>query len=213
MDTTRCNRVFAPCNCEMEDVSQTSTLGFLQLKSSLPTDHAVYSPRARLEQFLYSPRQCVPSSHNHFSSQRQQCHPCPASLRNQSAPTQAQPATVCSESVMASADAADAGDAVRGAELFKEHCSHCHTVEPKGAHRFGPNLGGLFGRQCGSAPGYKYSKANKAKKVTWGEETLFDYLTDPKAYIPGTKKPVPGVRDPKDRVDIVAYLKVATESK
>lgn len=49
----------------------------------------------------------------------------------------------------------------------------------------GPNLGGLFGRVSGTTAGFSYSKANKEKGVEWGEDTLFDYLLNPKKYIPG----------------------------
>jgi cytochrome c len=49
----------------------------------------------------------------------------------------------------------------------------------------GPNLGGLFGRVSGTTEGFAYSKANKEKGVTWSEETLYDYLLNPKKYIPG----------------------------
>ena len=51
----------------------------------------------------------------------------------------------------------------------------------------GPNLGGLFGRQSGTTEGFSYSKANKEKAVVWGEGTLYDYLLNPKKYIPGKK--------------------------
>jgi hypothetical protein len=44
----------------------------------------------------------------------------------------------------------------------------------------GPNLGGIFGRQSGQAAGFAYSKANKEKAVIWKEETLYDYLFNPK---------------------------------
>ena len=49
----------------------------------------------------------------------------------------------------------------------------------------GPNLGGLFGRQSGTAEGFSYSKANKEKAVHWEENTIYDYLLNPKKYIPG----------------------------
>jgi cytochrome c2 len=51
----------------------------------------------------------------------------------------------------------------------------------------GPNLGGLFGRTSGTVANFAYSKANKEKAITWSEETLYDYLLNPKKYIPGTK--------------------------
>lgn len=49
----------------------------------------------------------------------------------------------------------------------------------------GPNLGGLFGRQSGTMEGFSYSKANKEKAVHWEEASLYDYLLNPKKYIPG----------------------------
>jgi len=68
----------------------------------------------------------------------------------------------------------------------------------------------LFGRTSGTAAGYAYSDANKNKGVLWGEETLFDYLLNPKKYIPGTKMVFPGLKKPQDRADLIAHLKSAT---
>lgn len=41
---------------------------------------------------------------------------------------------------------------------------------------FRPNLYGLFGRTSGTVPGYKYSPANKAAGIVWGEDTLFECM-------------------------------------
>jgi cytochrome c len=43
--------------------------------------------------------------------------------------------------------------------------------------------------------------------VTWEEETLQEYLINPKKYIPKNKMNFPGFKNPQDRADVVAFLK------
>lgn len=98
------------------------------------------------------------------------------------------------------------GDSKKGANLFKTRCAQCHTLEAGGGNKIGPALHGLFGRKTGSVDGYAYTDANKQKGITWDENTLFEYLENPKKYIPGTKMAFGGLKKDKDRNDIITYV-------
>ncbi len=54
---------------------------------------------------------------------------------------------------------------------------------------------------------------NFIKGITWSEETLFEYLLNPKKYIPGTKMVFAGIKKDKERSDLIAYLKAATKAE
>jgi cytochrome c len=111
------------------------------------------------------------------------------------------------EETKQSGGAIPAGDAAKGAKLFKAKCTQCHTTEKGGGHKQGPNLNGVVGRKAGTVPGFTYTDANKNSGVTWTEENLFAYLENPAKYIPGTKMVFAGFKSRNDRADVIAFLK------
>lgn len=108
------------------------------------------------------------------------------------------------------AGAVDPGDAARGETLFKR-CVACHSFEPNGRNKAGPRLHGLFGRKAGAVADYKYSPALKDSPLVWTPETV-DALFDkgPEAVVPGSKMPLQVMSNPKDRADLIEYLKKVT---
>jgi cytochrome c len=102
-----------------------------------------------------------------------------------------------------------AGDAARGKTVFAR-CAACHDLNT-GAIRMGPSLKGVVGRKAGTFANFSYSAGMKSKGVTWGPDTLDTFLTAPMKYVPGTRMAFPGLSNPQDRADVIAYLKVAAK--
>jgi cytochrome c len=104
------------------------------------------------------------------------------------------------------------GDLANGQRKFAL-CRSCHTIAEGGPSLTGPNLYGVFGRQAGAVADYAYSPAVKAAGFVWDGEHLDKWLADPRGFLPGTKMSFAGLKDPKDRIDLIAYLKVETGFK
>ena len=100
------------------------------------------------------------------------------------------------------------GEWREGRKIFRK-CESCHTFKV-GVHRFGPSLAGVFGREAGAAPDYKYSagmKAANAEGLQWTKKTLDEFLTKPKRFIKGTRMQFPGLKKGADRANVIAYVK------
>ena len=105
-----------------------------------------------------------------------------------------------------------AGNAERGAQLFRQ-CAACHSTEP-GEHLTGPSLAQVWNRKAGTAAGFqRYSDALKRADVIWSEATLDIWLANPDAFIHGTSMTFSGIRQQRDREDVIAYLRAVSGDK
>jgi cytochrome c len=106
------------------------------------------------------------------------------------------------------ASSAIAADLKHGEDVYSR-CLACHALE---SDRVGPRHCGVVGRRAGSVAGFEYSKAMKASKLTWNPKTLDRFIADPMKTVPGTMMTYAGVKDAKERADLIAYLEDAARS-
>ena len=109
---------------------------------------------------------------------------------------------------------AQEGDAAAGKNVFKK-CAACHFYN-KEKNRVGPHLVGIFDRKAGAVDKFKYSKALKKLAeggLIWDEGNLDKYLEAPRKFIKRGKMAFAGLKKPKDRADVIAFLKSEAKKK
>ena len=102
-----------------------------------------------------------------------------------------------------------AGADPRNGEEVYSRCLACHALE---SDRVGPRHCGVVGRRAGSIAGFGYSSAMKKSKLVWNPKTLDRFIADPMKAVPGTTMTYAGVKDAKERADLIAYLDAAARS-
>jgi len=102
-------------------------------------------------------------------------------------------------------------NAEKGALLFQNRCTMCHSTQEAGPNKYGPNLHGLFGRRAASLPEYDYSNDLRSSRIVWNQQTLDEYLADPHRGRRDGKMAYPGLSSKTDRADLISYLEQATQ--
>lgn len=108
--------------------------------------------------------------------------------------------------------AASAQDAAAGEKVFAK-CKACHVIEAA-QNKVGPSLHGIIGRTAGTVEGFKYSESmiqHGKDGLVWNNENLDKYLTDPKQFVPKNKMAFPGLKNPQDRANVIAYIDEASK--
>ncbi|PSJ41016.1 cytochrome c family protein [Sphingomonas deserti] len=118
------------------------------------------------------------------------------------------PASAAAAAIAAPADLGTllaSADAARG-QRAAQACAACHSLEAGGPNRVGPTLWAIVGRPVARQPGFAYSPALTATGGQWTYEALDHFLAGPARAVPGTKMSFAGLRNPRDRANLLAYL-------
>ena len=98
-----------------------------------------------------------------------------------------------------------------GEVIFNKVCILCHTAIEGGLNKVGPNLWGVINGHAAHKNDFNYSDAMMDRHnagVLWDDEELYRFLYAPKQYISGTKMSYAGIKDDKERADVISYLNI-----
>ena len=102
------------------------------------------------------------------------------------------------------------GNSTRGQRVFGA-CAACHSLQPD-QNMTGPSLAGVWNRKAGSLASFsRYSPALQSANIVWNGKTLDDWITDPQHLVPGNQMTFAGIKDARQRADLLAFLKEATQ--
>ena len=102
------------------------------------------------------------------------------------------------------------GNSSRGQRVFGG-CAACHSLQPN-QNMTGPSLADLWGRKAGSLASFdRYSPALKSANIVWNDKSLDEWIEEPQHLVPGNQMTFDGIKDARQRADLLAFLKQATQ--
>jgi cytochrome c len=112
--------------------------------------------------------------------------------------------------VIASQSFAADGNPAQGQRVFGA-CAACHSLRPD-QNMTGPSLAGLWNRKAGTLASFsRYSPAMKSANIEWNDKTLDEWIADPQHVIPGNQMTFAGIKDARQRADLLVFIKEATQ--
>lgn len=103
---------------------------------------------------------------------------------------------------------------LKAGETSAKKCLTCHTFEKGGANKIGPNLWSIIGNhKAHLGDGFAYSPVIlEHKGETWDYESLNKFIANPAGYMKGTKMSFAGIRNDKERANVIAWLRTLSDS-
>lgn len=133
-------------------------------------------------------------------------------------------ATICAAVAVAPASAqaptgttagVELGDIANGAHVFEMECAACHELGEGARNTIGPHLNRVFARRAAGVEGFEHYSASirrmGADGLYWDLRTLNAYIANPRSLVSGTTMGYPGLEDPTERADLIAYLRVFSD--
>ena len=105
-----------------------------------------------------------------------------------------------------------AGADLGAGEKLSKKCSACHVFDAGGKNKVGPALWDIVNRPMAAADGYAYSDALAGFGGNWDYLSLNAFLAKPKVYISGTKMNFGGLKKPKDRANLIAWMRARADN-
>ncbi len=98
-------------------------------------------------------------------------------------------------------------DVAKGKQLVETDCTICHTFNKGGQPKVGPNLYGIVGDPRAHEKGFDYTEGLQKLGGKWTYPHLDQWLYDPHTVVPGTRMAFSGIKNTKERADVIAYLR------
>ena len=100
-------------------------------------------------------------------------------------------------------------NSARGQRVFGA-CAACHSLEPD-QNMTGPSLAGLWGKAGSLSSFNRYSPALGSANIVWNDKTLDEWIEDPQHLVPDNQMTFAGIKDARQRADLLAFLRQATQ--
>lgn len=102
-------------------------------------------------------------------------------------------------------------DVAEGKQV-SHRCAMCHTFNKGGSDGIGPNLWNIVDNVRAHSTSFNYSDELKSMHSDrWTYDALNLYIANPHKFAPGNKMPFPGLPDPKDRANLIAWLRTLSD--